>query len=208
MSRALRVTGRIILMTKLRGVFVFALAGLLSISSGAQEARGTLIFDLKPFTSEVELKEKVEKQLKSGGLEWGTAAGQMVVSMVSKQYIRFDLSNFTRYGEKKTLEVGAGEYRITCAGFVPEGGLSIEKVLKKGAYFNVDILTFTVKPGGTTTIEVHPTIRKERTFFLKFFLPELLVKVDEDGTITGQKVINERTDASIAWDDYKGPLKF
>jgi len=195
-------------MTKLRGVFVFALAGLFNISSGAQEARGTLVLDLKPFTSEVELKEKVEKQLKSGGLEWGTTAGQMVVSMVGKQYIKFDLSNFTRYGEKKTLEVEAGEYRITCAGFVPEGGMSVEKILKKGAYFNVDILTFTVKAGGTTTIEVHPTIRKERTFFLKFFLPELLVKVDEDGTVTGQKVINERTEASIAWDDYKGPLKF
>jgi len=195
-------------MTKSRTVFVLALAGLIGISSRAQEARGTLVFDVKPFTSEVELKEKIEKQLKSGGFEWGTAAGQMVVSLVNKRFIKFDLPNFTRYGEKKTLEVDAGEYRLTCAGFVPEGGMSVEKALEKGAYFNVDTLIFRVKVGGTTTIEVHPTIRKGRTFFLKFFLPELLVKVDEDGTFSGEKVINERTDASIAWEDYKGPLKF
>ncbi len=195
-------------MRKTPVVLVLALAGQFSISSWAQEARGSLVFDVKPFTSEVKLKEKVEKQLQSGGIDWGTADGQMIVSLVNKRYINFDLPNFTRFGEKKTLEVDAGEYRLTCAGYVPEGGFSVEKALAKGAYFNLDILTFKVKAGGTTTIAVHPTIQKESTFFVKFFLPELLVKVNEDGTVGAEKVINERTDASIAWEDYKGPLKF
>ena len=43
--------------------------GLSSLPIWGQEGRGTLVFDVKPFTSEVELKKKIEKQLKVGGLE-------------------------------------------------------------------------------------------------------------------------------------------
>jgi hypothetical protein len=182
--------------------------GLWSGPRWAQEARGTLVFDVKEFTSEVKLKEKVEKQLKSGGLEWGVADGQLVVSMVSKRFIKFDLPNFTRYTEKDTIELEPGEYRITCIGFSPEGGMSVEKALEKGAYFNLDVLTFQVKAGETTTLEVHPKIQKHTSFFLvKTFTPELHVQILQNGTAGEERFINERTDASVAWEDYKGPLK-
>jgi len=54
----------------------------------------------------------------------------------------------------------------------------------------------------------HPTIQKKSTFFVKVFTPELLVRVIEEGAVKTERVINERTDASIAWEDYNGPLKF
>lgn len=183
-------------------------AGFWSLSLAAQEARGTLLFDVKPFTSEVKLKEKIEKQLKTGGIEWGAAEGQLLVSLVNKRFIRFDLPNMTRYGENKTLELEPGSYRLSCVGLVPEGGFSVEKVLSKGAYFNLDVLSFDIVAGKTTTLEVYPAIRKSSTFLLKFYMPDLLVKVIEDGAQKSEHVINARTDASIAWDDYDGPLKF
>jgi hypothetical protein len=192
----------------LRVCVVALMTGLWSLSLWAQESRGTLVFEVKPFTSEVKLKEKIENQLKTGGIEWGVAEGQLVVSLVNKRFIRFELPNLTRYGERKSLELEPGTYRLTCVGFVPEGGLSVEKALKKGAYFNLDIQTFDVVADKTTTIEVHPTIQKKSTFLVKFFTPELLVRVIEEGAAKTERVINERMDASIAWEDYKGPLKF
>jgi hypothetical protein len=82
----------------------------------------------------------------------------------------------------------------------------MEKALSKGAYFNVDVLTFEIRAGETTTLEVLPAITKESTFFIKFFLPQLLVKVA--GSQDPGIVINARTDKSVAWDDYQGDLKF
>jgi hypothetical protein len=192
----------------LRVCVVALITGLWSPALWAQETRGTLVFDVKPFTSEVKLKEKIENQLKTGGIEWGVTEGQLVVSLVNKRFIKFELPNLTRYGERKSLELEPGTYRLTCVGFIPEGGLSVEKALKKGAYFNLDIQTFDVVAGKTTTIDVHPTIQKKSTFFVKFFTPELLVRVIEEGSVKTERVINERTDASIAWEDYNGLLKF
>ncbi len=184
------------------------ITGLWGPSLAAQETTGTLLFDVKPFTSEVKLKEKIEKQLKTGGIEWGTAEGQLVVSLVNKRFIRFELPNMTRYGESKTLELAPGSYRLSCVGFVPEGGFSVDKALKKGAYFNLDVLTFEVVAGKTTTMEVYPTIKAESTFLLKFYVPQLFVKIVDEGVLRNEAVINDRTAASIAWDDYDGPLKF
>lgn len=184
------------------------LAATWSLAPGAQEANGTLVFDVKPFTSTVKLKEKIENRLKTGGIEWGVADGQLVVTMVNKRFISFDVAQMTRYGESKTLEVPAGSYRLHCVGFVPEGGFSVEKVLRKGAWFNIDLKSFDVPAGKTTTIEVYPSIQSETSWFLKYFMPQLLVKFVVDGAPAGELVINDKTPASIAWDDYDGPLKF
>ncbi|MGQ0383680.1 MAG: hypothetical protein ACT4UP_03200 [Gammaproteobacteria bacterium] len=184
------------------------LAGTWSLSGFAQTATGTLVFDVKPFTSKVKLKPKIENRLKTGGIEWGAAEGQLVITTVNKRFIRFDLPHMTRYGESKTIELAPGKYTIHCPAFVPEGGLSVEKALSKGAFFNLDQATFEIVEGKATTLEVHPTIQSESTFLLKFFIPELLVKVVEDGTVKQELVVNDRKDGSIAWNDYNGPLKF
>jgi hypothetical protein len=190
----------------IRTVALAAAAALWALT--AQAATGTLVFDVKPFTSKVKLKEKIENRLKSGGIEWGAADGQLVVATVNKRFIRFELPHMTRYGESKTLELAPGTYTIHCAAFIPEGGLSVEKALAKGAFFNLDQMTFEIVEGKTTTLEVHPTIESESTFLLKFFMPELQVKLVEEGVVKQEAVINNRVESSIAWNDYNGPLKF
>lgn len=190
----------------IRTVALAAAAALWTLP--AQAATGTLVFDVKPFTSKVKLKEKIENRLKTGGIEWGAADGQLVVTTVNKRFIRFDLPHMTRYGESKTLELAPGTYTIHCAAFIPEGGLSVEKALAKGAFFNLDQMTFEIAEGKTTTLEVHPVIESESTFLLKFFMPELQVKLVEDGAVKQEVVINNRVESSIAWNDYSGPLKF
>jgi hypothetical protein len=193
-----------------RRIFASLLAVLVSWCGNAfpadVPASGTLVVDVKPFQSEVELKPKVEAQLKSGGLEWGVADGRMVVTLLNKRFVKVDVPNFTRYGESRTLELEPGTYRLDCIGFLPEGGFSMEKALSKGAYFNLDTLAFEIRAGETTTVEILPSITKESTFFIKFFLPQLQVKVA--GSPDPAVVINARTDQSIAWDDYHGDLKF
>ena len=183
-------------------------AGTWSLALSAQDANGTLVFDVKPFTSKVKLKEKIENRLKTGGIEWGIADGQLVVTMVNKRFIAFEIPNMTRYGESKTLEVPAGSYKLHCVGFAPDGGFSVEKALSKGAWFNLDLKNFDVPAGKTVTIEVYPTIDSESTFFLKFYMPQLMLKFIVDGAPAGELVINDKLPSSIAWDNYDGPLKF
>ena len=189
------------------GAAALALSVSLSQPVFAQ-ATGTLVFDSKPFTSEVDLKEKIEKQLKSGGLEWGVVGNQLVVTLVNKRFINADIPNLTRYGERKEIQLPAGQYTLTCVGLIPEGGLSVDKVLSRGAYFNENVLTFTIEPGETTVLEVSSVIRKANTFLLKFFVPEVSVNVVANGVGFDAVPINVRGDESIAWDDYSGPLKF
>ncbi len=172
------------------------------------EAMGTLAFDSRPFTSEIDLNEKIEKQLKSGGLEWGVNGNEIVVTLVNKRFINAEIPNLTRYGERKEIQLPAGQYTLTCVGLIPEGGLSVDKVLSKGGYFNEDVLSFTIEPGQTTVLDVSSVIRKENTFFLKFFVPEVSVNVVANDIEFGAVPINLRDDRSIAWDDYSGPLKF
>jgi hypothetical protein len=174
----------------------------------AADATGKLVVDVQAFTTEVTLKPKVETQLKSGGLEWGLQDKQVIFTMVNKQFVNAEISHLTRYGTRTEIDVPAGDYTLTCVGLIPEGGLSPQKVLSKGGYFNTDVLHFTVRAGGTTTLETSPVIRKKNTFLLKFFIPELSVKVVEDGQTKDEKVVNVRDDHSTGWDDYSGTLKF
>jgi hypothetical protein len=155
-----------------------------------------------------ELKERIEKQLKSGGLEWGVVGNELVVTLVNKRFINAEIPNLTRYGEREEIQLPAGQYTLTCVGLIPEGGLSVDKVLSKGAYFNEDVLSFTIEPGETTVLQVSSVIRKENTFLLKFFVPEVSVNVIANDVEFGAMPMNLRGDASSAWDDYFGPLKF
>jgi hypothetical protein len=190
-------------------LIVLALSALLgSTQVTLAQSTGTLTFAMQAFTSEIDLRPKVEAQLKSGGLEWGVQEQQLIVTLVNKRFINAEIPNLTRYGESKDIELPAGNYTLTCIGLVPEGGLSVDKVLNKGAYFNNDVLRFTIEPGKTTVLDVASVIRKENTFFLKFFVPEITVRVLTDGVANDAVAINIRDDRSVAWADYAGPLKF
>lgn len=192
----------------------FALAALVAASFAAsiacaQQQTGKLRVEIQPFSSEIELKEKVKKQLESGGLEWGANGGQLVFTMVNKRFINFDLPHFTRYGTDETIELPAGEYTVTGIGLIPSTAFSPEKILAKGAYFNEKVMAFTIEEGKTTTVKVRPVIRKNATFFLNYFLPELLVSIAQEGAEFGPEVsIIAKTESSVPWPAYNGPLKF
>ena len=178
-------------------------------ASAPVAAAGTLVFEVLPFRSEITLKPKVENQLKTGGIEWGVKGGQLVVTMVNKRFIDFDIAHMTRYGQSETLSLPAGEYRITGVGLEMHTAFSVEKILAKGGYVNEDVIAFTIEPGKTTKVTIDPVIQKDNTFFVQWFMPALSTTITpEGGSATPARVINQREAASIAWPQYQGKLKF
>ena len=171
-------------------------------------ADGTLAINIAPFTSEVKLKDKVRKQLEGGGMEWGYANNRLVVTSVNKQFVGPVIDHLTRFGTNASLTLPAGEYHISCVGMLYDGGLSVEKVLSKGAFFNENVLAFRIEDGKVTTLDVKPTIRASSGFFLKLFMPEYLATATLDGASSPEVSLNSRTEKSVAWDDYSGDLKF
>jgi hypothetical protein len=171
-------------------------------------ADGTLAINVAPFTSEVKLKDKIRKQLEGGGMEWGYANNRLVVTSVNKQFVGPVIDHLTRFGTNASLTLPAGDYQISCVGMLYDGGLSVEKVLSKGAFFNENVLAFHIVDGKVTTLDIKPTIRASSGFFLKLFMPEYLATVTSDGAVTQQVSLNSRTEKSVSWDDYHGDLKF
>lgn len=192
--------------------FVAIFAGLVlvlgSMSAAAQQAMGKLTVDIQAFTSEVKLKKKVETTLKSGGLEWGAKDGQVVFSMVNKRFVNFDMPNFTRYGAQTTVDLPAGDYTITGVGLIPSTGFSPEKILAKGAYINEKVMSFRIEEGKTSTITIRPVIQKNATFFVNFFMPELLTTVAVNGVASPEVSVCAKNDKSLPWATYTGALKF
>jgi len=73
---------------------------------------------------------------------------------------------------------------------------------------NEDVMTFRIEPGQTTTLHIKPVIYKDATFAVNFWMPTLMASVaTADGTAT-ETALNKRIETSIAWPQYKGPLKF
>jgi hypothetical protein len=171
-------------------------------------ATGTLVMQVKPFTSEVELKKKVLAQLESGGLEWGIEGDLLVVTMVNKRFVDFDLNHMTRYGTEETLTLPAGDYRITGIGLEMVTAFSPQKMLDKGAFLNEDVLSFRIEEGKTTTIAINPIIRKDMTFLIKWYMPALLTSIVTDAGPSEEVAINLRGATSVPWRTYNGPLKF
>ncbi|MFC5570557.1 hypothetical protein ACFPN1_10850 [Lysobacter yangpyeongensis] len=168
---------------------------------------GTLVVDVNQFTSEKELPKKVNKQLANGGLEWGIKDNQIVFTMVGKQFLDFPINHMTRYGQNESLQLPAGEYRITGIGLEAVVGFSVQKILDKGAYVNENVMTFTIEPGKTTTLNIKPVIYKDNAI-VTWYMPTLVGTTRSEAGTSTEVQINTRTDASIAWPQYNGPLKF
>jgi hypothetical protein len=179
----------------------------------ADQQSGTLVFDVKRYTSDAKIPKKSQKALEHAGIQWGMLDNSLVITFVSLRFVKADLPYMTRFGEQRTLQLKPGQYTITCIGYVFSSTSSdVDKTLSKSAFFNNDVLTFTVLPSKTTTLEVFPVYEAQSNwrFLTKvtLFIPDLNVKVWEDGIQKGESVINRRTDKSVSWDDYHGPLKF
>lgn len=183
-------------------------AAAANASTTAPAANGTLVVDIKAFSSEKPLPKKVDKQLRNGGLEWGTKDKQVVFTMVGKQFLDFPINHMTRYGQSESLQLPAGDYRITGVGLEMTTGFSVQKILDRGAYVNQDVIAFRIEPGKTTTLSINPVIYKDATFAVNFWMPTLMTSVHDESGASPEKAINERGAASIAWPQYNGPLKF
>lgn len=174
----------------------------------ADTGTGTLVVDIKAFTSEKELPKKVVKQLQSGMLEWGIRERQLVFTMVNKRFLDFPVDHSTRFGQSEQLTLPAGEYRITGVGLEMSTSFSVDKVLERGAFFNEDIVTFRVEPGKTTTLTIRPVIKIDRTFAVNFWMPSMMTSIDDGSGPTSEVALNDRNDKSVSWPQYTGPLKF
>lgn len=181
---------------------------ILSLGVNSQDSQGTLSLKIKPFVSEIKLRKKIIKQLESGALEWGVSGNQFVTTLANKRFLNFDLPYMNRFGTSKEIKLKPGWYDITCVGLIYNGGLSLDEVLKKGAFFNLDILSFEIFEDKTTVLEISPNIEKSRSLFLKVYMPDLLLKIIENGQVKIEKSISQKYETSINWDDYDGPLKF
>lgn len=191
-----------------------ALAALGAARPLVGQETGTLVFDVKNYTSDTKIPKKAQKTLEHGGVRWGMNENSLVISFVKENFVKANLPNLTRFGEQKALDLKAGEYTITCVGYeFNSTSTDPEKSLAKGGFFNNDVVTFTVLPGKTTTLELSPVYREESQHVLlaklSLYLPDLKVGVLEDGVAKGEAVVvNRRTATSVAWNDYHGPLKF
>ena len=190
----------------------------LAVPSQAQtdssKQSGLLVFDLQKYTSDVKLPKKIQTQLEHAGLQWGMVKHTLLIPLVNQKFVNIDTLNLTRFGEQKTLEVTPGDYTITCiAHEFNSNSTSADKFLSKNAFFNMDVLKFTMLPGKVTTIEVSSKYKPQSAWFRlskeTMYIPEVSVEVMVDGTAAGEALgVDRRTDKSVAWDDYKGPLKF
>ncbi len=188
----------------------------LPVPPSIDAGQGTLIVDIKPFTSEKELPKKVVKQLKSGMLEWGIRDRQLVFTLVNKRFLDFPVNHNTRYGSSEQLSLPAGEYKITGVGLnmsrvsykvftIP----STEEVLDRGAFFNEDIVIFRIEAGKTTTLSINPVVKLERAFPVNSWMPSLMTSIINAGTAaTPEVALNDRNDKSVSWPRYTGSLKF
>lgn len=171
-------------------------------------ATGVLVVNIAQFTSEKELPKKVDRQLRNGGLEWGVRDDLVVFTMVNKQFIDYPINHMTRYGQSETLALPAGEYRVTGIGLEMSAGFSVQKILDRGAFVNEDVMRFTIEPGKTTTLNIKPVIYKDGAFVVNFWMPTLVASAQTDAGVSAETPLNTRGEASIAWPQYTGPLKF
>ena len=180
-----------------------------AVATTANESgTGTLVVDIKPFTSEKELPKKVDKQLRSGGLEWGIRDNLIVFTMVNKQFVDFPVNHMTRYGQNEELQLPAGEYQITGIGMEMTAGFNVQKILDRGAFVNENVVTFRIEPGKTTTLSINPVIKRDGAFVVDFWMPTMLASIATEAGAGEEKALNVRGETSIAWPQYKGPLKF
>ncbi len=175
----------------------------------AQPAQSTLIVDVLPFRSEQKLPKKADKQLRSGAIEWGMRGNEIVFTLVNRRFIDFPVDKMTRYGTSETFTLPAGTYRITGVGIEMTTGFDVQKILDRGAYVNENVVSFEMQPGKTTHLTIDPIIKKDATFAINFWVPDLMTSISEDGgTPTEPVALNARFENSIAWPNYSGPLKF
>lgn len=179
------------------------------IQGFSQEHKGTLIFRVLNYETNVRLKDNITKQLKHAALEWCIFDNTLIITQVSQKFVKLTNPKRTLFGEEEKLELPPGVYTVTCIGYQPRSSSSnIDKVLTKSAYFNLEILSFNILPEKTTQLIILPIYQKQETWGLTMYVPDYHMKIFEDGKEITECQINKKTEKSILWDNYTGPLKF
>ena len=205
-------------MKRMKDLFFVACSAVVALGMAQPlvgQQTGKLVLEMENYTSNTKIPKNSQKQLEHAGIRWGVLdSNTLLIPLVNQRYVNADTPYLTRFGEQKELEVKAGEYTVTCIGFEFDAmSRDPDKVISKSGFYNIDVLKFAIMPGKTTTLEISPILvpESQSRLWAKFtmFLPDLRVRVLVDGAPTGEAVvISRRTDKSVAWNDYKGPLKF
>ena len=182
----------------------------IAINANSQKQSGILIIKVLNYKSDVKLKDEVEWKLKRSGISWYVKDSSLIITQINPQYIAIDSVKHTQCGSEIKIERPVGTYAISCIGYIlSKSSKNVQKVLSTSAFFNMNVLKFNILPNKITEITFLPIIQKHKTFLVDSFSPDIHVKIVEDGKVVMEDYqINTRTEASIAWDDYKGPLKF
>lgn len=193
---------------RLAALVIACLATAAVVTPVQGQETGTLKFELRPYESEVKIKKNIARQLDGSGLRWGVHENMIIIPLVSEKFVKPELPHMTRYGESKAIQLPAGNYTITVIGYEQKKlSRNIDKVLSESAFFNEDVLSFSIEPGATTTLDLLPRFAKTGKL-VKVFLPKLFVEIHGGDETEGRVLINARMERSIRWDDYTGPLKF
>ena len=204
-------------MKRFKSILFIICLGVISLAAVRplfSQQTGTLVVQMNNYNSDAKLPKKIQAQLEHAGLPWGMVKNTLVIPLVNQRFVNVDTLNLTRFGERKRLEVPPGDYTITCVAHeFNSNSTSVDKFLSRNAFFNLDVLKFTILPGKTTTVVIAPNYKPQSAWFRlskeTIYIPEVSVQVLMDGTPAGEAVVvNRRMDKSVTWDDYKGPLKF
>ncbi|KRA40122.1 hypothetical protein ASD72_16985 [Pseudoxanthomonas sp. Root630] len=176
-------------------------------SASAPTRNGMFIVDVEPYSSAKPLSRKVARQLDGAALEWGIHENQVVFSFLGTRFVDFPLDRAARYGRKESLELPAGDYRVTGVGLEMTTSYTADLLVNRGAFVNEGVVTFRIEPGRTTSLVISPVIQRDTTMNIDFWMPTLMARVRTDGSETQAVALNVRSPASIAWPAYDGPLK-
>jgi len=193
---------------------VFFLISALTVCSApinAEEQTGRLVFELKPYTSDFELRRAEAREGEELGLEWGflpEQPNQLLVSGIP--YVNWhvpNLKNRSSYCTQQQVELRSGDYALSCLWITPSVGFTAGGLLRKSAFVNVDVLHFTIKAGDTTVLEARTQLHKTNVALQKIIFRDIVVTVVDHGSSVAAAAINARTEKSVPWADYAGPLK-
>jgi len=177
----------------------------------SQTPTGSLIFRVLNYKSDVKIKKNIAKQFEHCGIEWSIIDRMLVIPNVNIKYVNLPKLNITRLGQEEKNEVPSGNYSITYIGMGFKKLLgNPQKILSKNAYFNLNELYFNVLPNKTTEIIITPKIQRSIKWFpgLAIYFPDIYVKIIENGKEISEYQLSLKTEKSIPWDNYTGPLKF
>ena len=193
---------------------VLALTALCAAPPVFGEQSGTLVLHLMNYTSDTNIPKNNRKALEHSGIQWGMSENTLLISFVAQNFIKAEIPYITRFGEQRTLELKPGRYTITCIGYQFNSTSSDRIRLSRSP---LSLIT-------TSSRLMCCRARQPRSRSIRITLLSRSGAFGQSSNCSSRNskyacsrmghrqgddlVVNRRTDKSVAWDDYHGPLKF